>query len=283
MSVTGGAATAQQRRSWPRQVFTNVAEGLSLFVRSPRAPVKPRWRAYSRFAAGALVAAVAIAGVILFVDAGAIASAKSGPHWLAAVFEEVTDFGRSGWFLVPLGIPLIAIAVFATPAAPRLTRRVLASLTVRLGFLFLAIALPSLFVTIIKRLIGRARPFVENQLDPFHYMLGVWRPDYASFPSGHATTAFAAAIAIGLVCPRLRTLIWLYALIIAVSRVVIMAHFPSDVIAGALVGVLGALFVRDWFAARRLGFVIRSDGSISTLAGPSLAHIKRVARNLLAP
>jgi undecaprenyl-diphosphatase len=78
-------------------------------------------------------------------------------------------------------------------------------------------------------------------------------------------------------------LMWVYALIIAISRVVVIAHYPSDVVAGALVGVLGALLVRDWFAARRLGFVIGKDGSVSTLPGPSLARIKRVARNLFAP
>jgi undecaprenyl-diphosphatase len=114
-------------------------------------------------------------------------------------------------------------------------------------------------------------------------MLGVWRPDYASFPSGHATTAFAAAIAIGLIWPRLRVWLWTYALIIAVSRVVILAHYTSDVIAGAVVGVVGALLARDWFAARRLGFAIGPNGSVMTLPGPSLQRIKRVARSLLGP
>jgi membrane-associated phospholipid phosphatase len=283
MSVTGGAATAQHRLSWPRQVFSNVAQGISLFVRPPRPPAKPRWRAYSRLAAGVFIAAIAIAGVMLFVDAGAVAAAKRGPRWLAEIFDGLTDFGKSEWFLVPLGIMLIAIAVSATPAPLRFSRLVLASVTVRLGFLFTAIALPSLFDTVIKRLIGRARPFVDSQSDPFHYMLGAWRPDYASFPSGHATTAFAAATAIGLVCPRLRALMWVYALVIGVSRIVVVAHFPSDVVAGALLGVLGALLVRDWFAARRLGFAIGADGSVAALPGPSLTRIKRVARNLFAP
>jgi undecaprenyl-diphosphatase len=283
MSVTGGTAATSQRLSWPRQVFANVAHGISLFVRPPRTPAKPRWRAYSRLAAGALIAAVAIVAVMLFVDAPAVVAAKRGPFWITEIFAGLTDFGKSEWFLVPFGILLAAVGVFATPALPPVTRLVLASVTVRLGFLFAAIALPSLFDTVVKRLIGRARPFVDNPSDPFHYMLGVWRPDYASFPSGHATTAFAAAIAVGLVCPRLRALMWVYALIIAVSRVVVVAHYPSDVVAGALIGVLGALLVRDWFAARRLGFVIGADGSVATLPGPSLARIKRVAGNLFAP
>jgi membrane-associated phospholipid phosphatase len=283
MSVTGGVAAVQQRLSWPRQVRANVAYGIALFARWPRAPAKPWWRAYSRLAVAALIATIATACVMIFVDAWAVAAAKRAPHWLAEIFAELTDFGKSEWFLVPLGILLVAIALFAARAPLLFARLVLASVTVRAAFLFAAIALPSLFTTIIKRLIGRARPFVDSQVDPFHYMLGVWRPAYASFPSGHATTAFAAATAIGFVCPRLRPLMWVYALIIAASRVIVVAHFPSDVVAGALVGVLGALLVRDWFAARRLGFAILADGGVTAFPGPSLARIKRVARNLLAP
>ena len=77
---------------------------------------------------------------------------------------------------------------------------------------------------------------------------------------------------------------WIYALIIAVSRVVLFAHHPSDVIARRRRRASsGALLVRDWFAARRLGFVIGADGSVRALPGPSIARIKRVARALLRP
>jgi undecaprenyl-diphosphatase len=151
------------------------------------------------------------------------------------------------------------------------------------GFLFVAIAVPSLFVTIIKRLIGRARPFVGSAADPFLYQPLVWRADYASMPSGHATTAFAAAIAIALVWPRLRWPMLVYAVIIAASRVVLDAHYLSDVIVGAFVGVIGALMVRDWFARRRLGFVVDAGGRAHPLPGPSWSRIKRVAGSLVAP
>ena len=45
----------------------------------------------------------------------------------------------------------------------------------------------------------------------------------ASFPSGHATTAFAALVAIGVMFPRARPLLWVYALLIAASRIVVSA------------------------------------------------------------
>jgi membrane-associated phospholipid phosphatase len=71
--------------------------------------------------------------------------------------------------------------------------------------------------------------------------------------------------------------------VIAVSRVVLTAHHPSDVLAGAVFGLVGALLVRNWFAARRLGFASCADGTVRALAGPSFARIKRVARQLVAP
>ncbi len=152
-----------------------------------------------------------------------------------------------------------------------MSRGVLTALAARFGFLFLAIGVPGLFVTIVKRLIGRARPYVGGADHPFDYRPFIWRPEYASLPSGHATTAVAAAIAIGAVWPRTRPVMWIYALAIMASRVFVLAHHPSDVIAGALTGAAGAFLLRRWFAARRLVFCPRD---LRAFPGPSLRRIK---------
>jgi hypothetical protein len=55
------------------------------------------------------------------------------------------------------------------------------------------------------------------------------------------------------------------------------------VLAGALVGIGGAVLVRHYFAQRRLGFAISPESTIYQYAGPSLRRIKAVARGLLAP
>jgi undecaprenyl-diphosphatase len=154
---------------------------------------------------------------------------------------------------------------------------VVTSVIVRLDYLFLAVAIPGLFVTVVKRLIGRVRP---SDLGPFSYVPWSWRPEYASLPSGHGTTAVAAAIAIGALWPRARVPMWAFAVVIAVSRVVIQAHFASDVIAAAFVGGFGAILVRNWFAARRLGFMVDREGTVRTLPGPSWRRLKTVARRL---
>ena len=90
----------------------------------------------------------------------------------------------------------------------------------------------------------------------------------------------AAAVALGALFPRARAWFWAYAGIIALSRIVITTHYPSDVIAGAGIGAFGALLVRSWFASRRLGFAIGTDGTIRARPGPSWQRLKRVARRL---
>ena len=98
---------------------------------------------------------------------------------------------------------LIVLAALAHACGRGASRSlVLASLIVRLGFLFLAIALPGLFVTIVKRLIGRARPVRRQHAIRSPMCRASGSPQYASMPSGHATTAFAAAVAIGALWPR---------------------------------------------------------------------------------
>lgn len=201
------------------------------------------------------------------------------PRWIVWSFEQITDFGKSGWFLWPLGILFLVLA--ALPSLPRVPQLVLTAIMVRVGFLFVAIGGPGLFDTIIKRMIGRARPLVGGNLDPYLFSPFNWTAAYASLPSGHATTAFAALAAFGTLWPRGRTVFWIYALLIAASRVAVTAHYPSDVLAGAIVGVTGALLVRRWFALRGLGFSVSADGDLHQKPGPSLRRIKSVARALL--
>jgi membrane-associated phospholipid phosphatase len=276
-----GLPSSSRLRSGLRCLRENVAAYLALMRRKPRPLVTTR-QARLRLAIGTLTAIVLTGCVMLLVDAWSIGASQRLPYWLISVVDQATDFGRLTWILVPTGGLLVLFAFLASPALPRMSRGVLSATAVRLSFLFTATALPGLAVTIVKRLIGRGRPLVGGSADPFLYLPLGWKVEYASLPSGHATNAFAAAVAIGALWPRTRPLMWAYAVVIALSRVALTAHFPSDVLAGAFLGIAGALLVRRWFAARRLAFLQHSDGIVRPLPGPSFSRLTRVARQLLA-
>lgn len=93
-----------------------------------------------------------------------------------------------------------------------------------------AVAVSALLVTLFKETFDRARP-------PFAGIEAVGIvPASASFPSGHAATAFAAAVAVGLVHPRLRRPLLALAVLVALSRVYLGVHYVLDVLAGAALG-----------------------------------------------
>ncbi|MGH6663664.1 MAG: phosphatase PAP2 family protein [Pseudolabrys sp.] len=271
-----GAARAALHRC-----FANVLAAIALLARPPRRDRRDFWPL--RPLQLVIAAGLAVAGFLLvqfLTDAAAIRGVGHLPGWIGWSFDQITDFGKSGWFLWPLGILFLALA--ALRPLPRVPQLVLAAMMVRVGFLFVAIGAPSLFVTIVKHIFGRARPLVGGSLDPYLFSPFNWSAAYASLPSGHATTAFAVLAAFGSLWSRGRTAFLIYALLIAISRVMVTAHYPSDVLMGAVVGVAGALLVRRWFALQRLGFSVSPDGVLRQWPGPSLRRIKSVARAALS-
>jgi membrane-associated phospholipid phosphatase len=228
------------------------------------------------------LAAVAIAALMVGFDATEIALMP--PRGAAALWPVriVTDFGKAANVLWVLAAILFVVAL-VTPRLRGTARIVLISFGIRIQFVFLAVLVPILAGEGIKFIVGRGRPFVGGKADAFNFSHFARTEAYASFPSAHAITAVALAFAISALWPRARVAMIIYAGLIILSRLVLLAHHPSDVVAGTLVAVVGAMLVRNWFAARHLAFTIRRDGGIEPLAGPSLSHLKRVARGAFAP
>ena len=91
----------------------------------------------------------------------------------------------------------------------------------------------------LKSLIARDRPFT---VDPAIIVIDA-RPSSSAFPSGHAAMAAAGALAGSRMLPGSAWVWWPFALVVAISRVYIGVHWPSDVIGGVLIGVACAWFV----------------------------------------
>src|SRR5580692_8301830 len=182
--------------------------------------------------------------------------------------------------IVALIIGFDAQEIALTPALHGPTGQRLRAIGLRLQFMLLAVSVPLAVGELVKWTAGRGRPFVDGQANAFNFTPFVGTEAHASFPSAHAITAFALALAVAAIWPRWRGLMIAYALLIAFTRLLLLAHHPSDVVAGATIGIIGVLGVRYWFAVRGLGFAIGDGGVISPVAeGP----LRGVAAGAPAP
>jgi undecaprenyl-diphosphatase len=144
------------------------------------------------------------------------------------VFQWITELGKSTWYLIGLA----ALFVFF-----KFIRRHRRAANAAL-FIFAAVALSGVMINLIKPLVGRLRPKLLFEaglygFDPFR--IGY---EYNSFPSGHATTVFALAAALMLFFPRWRLPLFGFAVVVGLSRIIVGAHYLSDVMGGACIGVM---------------------------------------------
>lgn len=112
------------------------------------------------------------------------------------------------------------------------------------GFVvFASVFLASVVGIILKFLIGRGRPVFYEALDMtgFYPFARDWA--FHSMPSGHTMASFAGLVMIGMLVPHAKWFTWPLAIVIGVSRVCVGAHWPSDVILGAFIGMLAAAVV----------------------------------------
>lgn len=96
----------------------------------------------------------------------------------------------------------------------------------------------------LKYLLGRYRPIelLDYGKYGFHFLTSVWTMN--SSPSGHSYRIFALMTALAVCCKRYRALFIIIAVLVGISRIIVNAHYPSDVFFGAFVGTISALYTR---------------------------------------
>lgn len=145
----------------------------------------------------------------------------------------VTKLGNAGFIWILLGLILCCFQKWRRTG-------VILLCSVAAAFLIGEVA--------IKPMVGRLRPFMDNAA----VQLLIDPPRGFSFPSGHSMSSFAAATALFLCGNRRVSWLWyLGAVLIALSRLYLYVHYPSDVLTGAVLGCLTAwavyaIFKRFW-------------------------------------
>lgn len=92
---------------------------------------------------------------------------------------------------------------------------------------------------IIKHIVERLRPFLVDT----NIHLLIKAPSSYSFPSGHSGSSFAAATILGIYFKKYRPYLYIFATLLAFSRVYLGVHFFTDVLVGAILGTIVALIV----------------------------------------
>lgn len=131
----------------------------------------------------------------------------------------ITSLGDKGWFFITLGVILLCI---------RKTRKTGASILLSLA---VGAVIANVFV---KNIVMRERP---NWIDPSILLL-LHNPEDYSFPSGHSLAAFETAVSIFLYHKKWGIPALILASLIALSRLYLFVHFPTDVLSGMALGIL---------------------------------------------
>ncbi len=105
--------------------------------------------------------------------------------------------------------------------------------------LIAALAVTTAIVQILKRTFTRNRPYwILENLNTY----GIDLSDY-SFPSGHSAASFSVATVVAFNYQKIALLVICIALLIAVSRIYLAVHYPTDVVAGVVIGTICSMIV----------------------------------------
>ncbi len=147
-------------------------------------------------------------------------------HWIVGLRTGWLD-----WFFILLSrigtLGLVWIAIAVVLAVLRRRPSILAALVV-------ADVAADLLAELGKVIVRRHRPF-ETQIGP--------PSSTHSFPSGHSATSFACATVLAALAPRYRGAFFVLAALIALSRLYNGMHYPTDVVAGSLLGLATGVLV----------------------------------------
>ena len=170
-----------------------------------------------------------------------------------SIFSKLTDFGKADW-MINVCIIILVIRLFLNrdKFSDRI-RPFIDKATAYVCFILSAIIIGGVLGQILKFAIGRARPkfFIEHGSTYFEHFQHIGY-DFASMPSGHSTTIGSLFACLFFIFPKLRYLWLILAIFFATTRIMVSAHYPSDVIFGLSFGTYTSIFIYYWMKNRKL-------------------------------
>lgn len=201
---------------------------------------------------GTFACALLLAAVV--ADAPVRDMARSLDPSVIGALRVVTQFGNSAW---PLGVSALLLGAVtlvawqANPVPSDALRNLRSALLLVIG----SVAISGTIASLTKNMVGRARPSTGDP-NVFDFAFLSFQPGWAAFPSGHATTATACAVALAIAFPR-HAFAWVsIGLVAALSRSFIGVHWLTDCLAGAALGALVCLALRQRMERRGHAFQI---------------------------
>jgi len=235
-----------------------------------------RWKRAHRFherntrrmeAGIALALCLTIVSVAVYGDEATARSVKLIARPFYDFFATITRLGESGWIFATCAVCIVVALSLRHRGWGKRIDAMLGLFAGRAFFVLSVNAVAGLLSIAFKMFFGRARPRLLDMVGPFHFDMFSWKSSVLSFPSGHSVTAFATVTALAFMAPRLGSWLFVLAVLIAASRVITGAHYPSDVIAGTALGFATVIVMRRAFAARQIVFRSRESGIEARGAG----------------
>ncbi len=188
--------------------------------------------------------AITCIGLGLYVDRAAVLWAASLDEKYRRFFEIVTELGDATGWLIGLLVALVTSVVISRRTLSPKTRQRMLLHAWNCWFVILSCLVSGAIHHALKMLIGRYRPryfFADNLygLSPLNFNIAE-----NSFPSGHTQTIASICFALYLIYPRPATLYLTIAALVALSRVMLQAHYPSDVVGGIYLGICTAILLK---------------------------------------
>lgn len=262
--------------SLPANIRAN-ARAVARQLRAARRQPPPAAWPPARIAAALVLAAAAILFAALVFDVRAIAAAYELPRPAVEFGRLLSQLGRSVWFLILSGLVGLVFFLGNWQKVGNCIRLAWWEIGALAGYAFVAFASAGILVNILKPIFGRARPRLILETGPFGFDPFSLGYSAASFPSGHSTDMGAFMVVASLFLPRFRVLFVVLAIAFASSRVIVLAHYPSDVVAGLLLGATVAYLVARLYARAGYGLRVGEGGRILTRT-PTLRRLRRAPR-----